>query len=41
MGRWKELVWRSDDLQGKREVGMGLKSEQEWVGKAINHSGIY
>ncbi|KAI9538944.1 hypothetical protein NQZ68_009021 [Dissostichus eleginoides] len=38
---WKELTWRSDDLQGKREVCTGLKSVQEWGGKAINHSGIY
>ena len=42
MGRWRELLtWRSNDLQGKTEVGMGLKSEQEWGGKAINHCGIY
>lgn len=41
MERLKELTWRSDDLQGKREVVMGLKLEQEWGGAAINLSGLY
>lgn len=41
MGKWKELTQRSDDLPGKKDVGIGLKSVQDWGGKVINHSGVY
>lgn len=32
VARWKELTWRSDDLQGKREVGraqIGARAERK------------
>lgn len=41
MGRLKELTWRSNELQAKREAVMGLELEQEWGGAVINLSGWY